>query len=120
MAKPESTGSSSAQGVQASNDPQAPEAGALAPEAGAMDQDLAGRDDEAAFEAEPDLGTASDAELDVALDDGDLMDDDADTVDLDQLAGQCTGREQSIRRALEERREARRLRDDLDYLDFDD
>lgn len=116
MAKPESKGSSSAQGAQASNDPHAPEADDL-------DQDLAGRDDEAAFEAEPDLDTAPGGELDVALDDGDLMAEDADdaaTVDLDELASQCTGREQSIRRALEERREARRLRDDLDYLDFDD
>ncbi|MEM1230131.1 MAG: hypothetical protein AAGI15_06305 [Pseudomonadota bacterium] len=72
-------------------------------------------------DAEPDTEAAA-----LAIDDEDAEagdDDDPDAavdVDLEQIAGQCTGREMSIRRAIEERREARRLRDDLDYLDFDD
>ena len=83
------------------------------------EDDLPGTD--TASEAEPDAEPTA-----LALDDDDAEegdDDDPDAaldVDLDKIAGQCTGREMSIRRAIEERREARRLRDDLDYLDFDD
>lgn len=41
-------------------------------------------------------------------------------IDLELGDVQCSGREASIRRAIEERREARRMKDDLDYLDMDD
>lgn len=110
MARPESKNSDPG---QAANDP-------LPPSADETEQELAELDSEASVDAEPDPDAPLGDALDAALDDGDLAPDDAEDVDLDELAGQCTGREQSIRRALEERREARRLRDDLDYLDFDD
>ncbi len=50
---------------------------------------------------------------------GDEFDEDA-SIDLTAGYGQGNGTEPTIRRAIEELREARRLRDDLDYLDLDD
>lgn len=73
---------------------------------------------------EPNMSTAlaaddddADTELDSDLDD-DF--DDEPGIDLGLTDVQCSAREASIRRAIEERREARRLQDDLDYLDIDD
>ena len=75
-------------------------------------------------ELESEAGSETDEEdTDVAVvPDVDLDDDfdDESGIDLSLADVQCSGREASIRRAIEERREARRLRDDLDYLDIDD
>ncbi|MGI9327121.1 MAG: hypothetical protein ACR2PZ_18020 [Pseudomonadales bacterium] len=56
-----------------------------------------------------------DAELDL---DGEFEEESG--IDLGTSYGQGSGPEPTIRRALEEMREARRMRDDLDYLDVDD
>lgn len=73
---------------------------------------------------EPDEAVIADAEGAAPVDDFDADDDDDPdaVVALDKVLQNKQGnaRQLAIRRALEERREARRMKEDLDYLDLDD
>lgn len=81
-------------------------------------------EDGAVAEAEPDADDSLDSD---SIDDG-ALDIDSYDDDSEGLAAaesllrdkQGNARDLAIRRAIEERREARRLKEDLDYLDLDD
>ena len=83
-------------------------------------------DDPAVLTAAEPLADEEDIEAPAAeLDDEAEFDLDAEFdeesgIDLGTSYGQGNGPEPTIRRAIEEMREARRMRDDLDYLDIDD
>ncbi len=101
-------------------------ADAGAGEAGELDEELL---DAAQTEEEPDNIALLDATAETDDDEAgahhfeDEADPDVAAVDKVLAASrkeQAAQRNSSIRRMLEERSEARRLREDLDYLDFDD
>ena len=74
-------------------------------------------------DGDPDGGALQD-EGDDGFDDDDAGEDGEDgeglTAALELDGKQGSARELAVRRAIEERREARRLKEDLDYLDLDD
>ncbi len=103
---------SSEQTGEARNRTEDPATETAAAEAFDSDADEGERDE---FESDEDVSP------DIEAFEGEEEDDDEDVDAVVELSGrEQNARSLEIRRAIEERREKKRLQEDLDYLDFDD